>query len=444
MKKITLLFLLFWFLFQITSIGQITFEKKYPFTTYIYAEDVVQLDDGGYILLGDSVIRTDANGNKIWTKANTYYSSFIERANDGNFLTGGNKLAKMDEDWNEIWSYSVSGVSHVIETTDNCYVVAAGYSMKKLSSTGAVIWTTPSLNYPTFTCDLYKTIETPDSGYVVVGTYTGSNWDQQAMVVKTNKQGTILWNKKYGSSAGNYSQEGMDLINTSDGNIVFAGNTGLPGWLSVYIVKLNQSGTVITSKTYEGNADGWSGANGIVQTSDGGYAITGWTTYYGSGIPNYSNVLMMKVNSSLVKQWHRYWGGSSDDTGVNLRITSDGGFVIGGTADNQSSNSSLYLIKTNSMGQVGINENMLNENFTLFPNPNAGTFTVEFPPISQNKASFKIIDMTGRIVLEDDLEKDNLSFGSATITLSQIQDGFYTLLLTTDQLYFTKKISVVH
>lgn len=70
---------------------------------------------------------------------------------------------------------------------------------------------------------------------------------------------------------------------------------------------------------------------GIVEASDGnGYVMTGWTKSFGPGIPNFSNVLVIRVDSTGVPIWAKYAGGLDDDEPYSLIQTMDGGYAITG------------------------------------------------------------------------------------------------------------------
>jgi len=85
-----------------------------------------------------------------------------------------------------------------------------------------------------------------------------------------------------------------------------------------------------------------------IRTSDGGYAMTGFTTSYG---PNGKNVLVIKVDSCDEVLWTRAFGGGDDEEGRCIIETHDDGLVIAGYTESVSGQfDKLLLSKFNSSG----------------------------------------------------------------------------------------------
>ncbi len=75
-------------------------------------------------------------------------------------------------------------------------------------------------------------------------------------------------------------------------------------------------------------------AQSIIRTSDGGYAILGYTQSSDQDIENKQNesydYWLLKFDPSSLLQWQKTYGGSDDDRGSDLIQTNDGGFAIFG------------------------------------------------------------------------------------------------------------------
>jgi beta-propeller uncharacterized protein DUF5122 len=84
----------------------------------------------------------------------------------------------------------------------------------------------------------------------------------------------------------------------------------------------------------------------IIQTSDGGYAFTGTTNALGN-----NDILLVKLDPFLNVQWAYAYGGTNAESGVEVRQTSDGGFMIAGQIfQSASTNYDFYLVRTDSAG----------------------------------------------------------------------------------------------
>jgi hypothetical protein len=83
-------------------------------------------------------------------------------------------------------------------------------------------------------------------------------------------------------------------------------------------------------------------------TSDGGYIITGSTDSYGAGE---TDVYIIKVNPLGNKQWDKTFGLPFEDYAYSVQQTSDGGYIIAGKTYSFGSLGQVYLIKTDSTGE---------------------------------------------------------------------------------------------
>jgi hypothetical protein len=326
--------------------------------------------------LGGGVLQTDTSGLKIVTTTQITTGNFT--VNNGNVGIGTTdvtaKLTIENLDPNQALllikqkqSVSLSSLSFqktiAITTDEN------GYSIQQTSDGGYVITgSTRSVNYDVFVIKLdssgnlswaktiggtnsdfgYSIQQTSDGGYIITG-YTSSfgAGGDDVFVIKLDSSGNLSWAKTIGGTNGDY---GYSIQQTSDGGYIITGYTSSfgAGGDDVFVIKLDSSGNLSWAKTIGGtNSDlGYS----IQQTSDGGYIITGGSVSFG---PRYSDVFVIKLDSSGNLSWAKTIGGTDGEIGHSIQQTSDGGYVITGfTVSFGAGNSDVFVIKLDSSGNL--------------------------------------------------------------------------------------------
>jgi uncharacterized delta-60 repeat protein len=255
--------------------GSVVWQKRYGQPDDIeHADSIVETIDefgtpDGYIVAGNItapstsshhlwVLKLDLNGDVVWQ--NIYGSSDldpgcqVQQTADGGYILAGEIYATTTDDW-DLW-------------------------ILKLNSDGSVGW---QKHYGGPNADYFSSVyETTDvlgnpNGYIVAGfTNSFGAGDQDLWVIKLDLNGS--WQKTYGRAG---KDTGSCIKQTSDGNYVVLGTTAASGGMppppeDMLILKLNTDGTVAWNKTYAtGYSDREFQTGSIIQTDDGGYAITG-------------------------------------------------------------------------------------------------------------------------------------------------------------------------
>jgi PKD repeat protein len=263
------------------------------------------------------------------------------------------------------WDTVIGGTSKdeakaVIQTSDGEYIVA-GYTeswsnidynyhgggdahIAKLKRNGTVRWQKClGGNGQDFA---NAVLQTADGDYIVAG-YTSSNdgdvsghhGDNDFWVIKLKSNGTIDWQKCLGGSGRDYANA---LIESSDGGYVVAGYTssndgnisGNHGSGDFWVAKLASNGTIVWSQCLGGSGDDQ--ANAISQTSDGGFIVAGYTQSNDGDVSgNHGNndfwVVKLKPDGTI--DWRKCLGGSSYEYANAIIQVSDGGYVAVGRSD---------------------------------------------------------------------------------------------------------------
>lgn len=194
-----------------------------------------------------------------------------------------------------------------------------------------------------------KVIQTDDGGYLVAAiTESYGAGYRDIFLIRTNEFGDTLWTKTIG---GLHDDQPNAMKKTSDNNYIIAGSTSSfgAGNSDVYLLKVDQNGDTIWTKTYGGSMDDQ--AHDVIQTSDGGYLVIGSTTSFTSGS---SSVYAIRTDSNGDTLWTKTYEEKYDNMGCSVVQLSDGGFffcgltqefALSGTAD-------CYFIRTNSQGDT--------------------------------------------------------------------------------------------
>lgn len=89
----------------------------------------------------------------------------------------------------------------------------------------------------------------------------------------------------------------------------------------------------------------------LIRLPDGGYAITGFTSSYSSGI---EDIYLLKLNNSFDLEWSRVFGSHNNDRGHKLIASQSGGFLITGTTYTNGNNNppDMMLARTDDDGEL--------------------------------------------------------------------------------------------
>ena len=332
-------------------------------------DSVLQTGNGGYILAGtkDSKLLlvklmaerpapsaqfTYDPGNPVANQSITFdaSASFDPYGNityyqwdmgDGSYVntTQSTVTHSYDEGGNYIVDLTVTGSNDdVSSTTLEIIVQQSGPPIMRWNKTfgGASDDWVHSLEY------------TSDGGYILAGSshfFTGKGIDVDAMLVKTDLNGNMQWQRTIGGIG---RDEAYSTIQTSDGGYIMVGTTesyGV-GTIDFWLVKTDAKGIEQWNRTFGG--EDIEEVTSFLKTLDGGYIIAGTTRPLETG--SY-DMWLVKTDAEGIEQWNLTLGGEDDDTGPSIRQASDGGYIIAGTTGSYGAGSDdFWLIKTDPEG----------------------------------------------------------------------------------------------
>ena len=313
-----------------------------------------QTSDGGYILGGSSdsgigddvtqagqgrtdywIVKVDANGIKQWDKrfggSDFDVLTNIQQTRDGGYILGG---------------YSDSGISS--DKTQNSHG-RTDFWVIKLDANGTKQW---DKTFGGTEFDILSDLQpTSDGGYLLGGNSNSPISGEKTQsgqgrydywVVKIDANGTKEWDRSFGGLLEDYL---FAMQQTRDGGYILGGysNSDLSGdrtqpsegLADYWIVKLDATGTKQWDKAFGGSNSEL--LRSVQQTSEGGYILGGISSSGISGDKTqpsrgFSDYWLVKLDATGAKQWDKTFGGSSGEDLVNLKQTSEGGYILGGTS----------------------------------------------------------------------------------------------------------------
>jgi len=219
----------------------------------------------------------------------------------------------------------------------------------------------------------FNICESSDGGYLVLGTTSSNDGDVSEhhglgdiWAVRLDLDGNIIWERAFG---GSLNEEASGLTATADGGFLISGQspsidgdltTNQGGW-DAWVLKLDATGNLEWQRSIGGS--GMEILLAIQQTSDGGSISTGFTTSNnGDIIGNHGlfDMLVLKLSATGETQWQRILGGTGNEGGNAVAETTDGGFIVLGSADmndgdvsgNHSNTADAWLVRLNSTGDL--------------------------------------------------------------------------------------------
>ncbi len=249
---------------------------------------VKQTTDDGFIITGYTrssgtgssevyLIKTDSNGDTLWTK--TFGGEeddkgwSVQQTNDGGYIITGYTLSfgasyysdvyliKTDSNGDSLWTKVFNGGSSdlgysVEQTTDGGYIISgvtwsSGYGnddvyLIKTDCNGDTLWT-KTFGGTAYESGLTSVQQTIDGGYIVTGsTNSFGNGNDDVFLIKTDSDGNTLWTRTFGGTGDDC---GISVQQTTDGGYIIVGDTWSFGtnYDDVYLIKTDENGIVTST-----------------------------------------------------------------------------------------------------------------------------------------------------------------------------------------------------
>jgi hypothetical protein len=200
----------------------------------------------------------------------------------------------------------------------------------------------------------YSVKQTSDGGYIITGSTRSyrPGWED-VYLIKTDSLGDELWTKTFGGTSQDF---GYSVMQTTDGGYIITGEYGNLGSVApnAYLIKTDSLGNSLWARTYVDTLPSLPDAKGrsVQQTSDGGYIIAGHIWPIGCSADCWE-ILLIKTDSLGDTLWTKSYGGTDVYYGSSVQQTTDGGYIIAGeTYFFGSGMRDALLIKTDPTGET--------------------------------------------------------------------------------------------
>jgi len=448
--------------------------KTYGGTDYDGGRSVQECASGEFIIAGATesygagledvyLIRTDAQGDTLWTKTyggtNDDWGYSVQGCSSGGFIIAGSTtdssgyydvyLIRTNANGDTLWTKTYGGTStdegYSVQEYSSGGFIVAGYTnsygagsgdvyLIRTNANGDTLWT--KTYGGTSTDEGYSVQECSSGGFIIAG-WTNSlgagNYD--VYLIRTDAQGDTLWTRTYGGADDDRSYSVQEC---KTGGFIIAGYTEGAGYTDVYLIRTNANGDTLWTKTYGGaNNDG---GYSVQECSSGGFIIAGNTKSFGSG---YFDVYLIRTDSLGDTLWTRTYGGTDYDGGSSVQECASGGFIIAGYTTDSYGYYDIYLSRVSESG--GIEEEypqskIQHSKLQSYPNPVFESAMIRYGVPVKSTVSLRIYDLTGRLVKTlVDGEKE-AGYYTVRWDASGIKSGVYFIKFKTDNYEATRKI----
>jgi len=383
-----ILFLTFVFsVHTMISHSQNTFLKIYGGTKNEYLHSMIRSHDGGFIMAGstesygqgnygvtdDYIVKTDSEGNLLWTKTLDLQSYddiyWIEPTHDSSYVICGIAsdndtsigilLAKINEsgntEWEKVMGQNEGGIGYCVrQTTDGGYIIAAeilpvdniDFLLIKTDESGNVQWSkeigSEDQDVP------FYVMQTSDGGYFAAGFSIQNSATLPIYAVKTDAGGTVVWQQTYSTSPP-FSRSGVaKVIATKDGGYLLTGaNSHDELYNDIMLLKIDSGGNAQWAKAYGGGQDEYCGS--MTEDQQGNFVVCGGSNSAESS-GNYDGLVMLIDTSGNLIQSSLFGKTFADDDFSAIIRDNDGGFTLAGTTSSfgQNLSSDFYMLRIDS------------------------------------------------------------------------------------------------
>jgi hypothetical protein len=423
--------------------GQIEWQKNYGGSNMEFLRSILETSTGGFVFVGYS--RSD---------------DFDLTSNNGSFDMW---LVKINETGDILWERTFGGSGtefgvSVLETSDLGFITAGITT----SSNGDVtsnngeqdIWITRHNQFGELIWQktyggalnevIGELIQIEDGNFAIAGStrsndgdVTSLNGGSDAWIFSIDADGQLLWEKTLGGSLdeiayGISATEENGLIavgyaQSSDGDIAL--NQGEDDF---WVVRLNSVGDLLWESSFGGSSSEL--ALKILDAFGDGFLISGFTSSIDGDLSSSFGgldawIIRIDENGQLI--WERSFGGSEDDTFMEIVQLEDGSFRVLGQSDSDDGDVSgnygsgdFWLVE---LGQDILSLDVVsNIPFEIYPNPTNSLVNINLEKIVSHTEMF-LSDAKGSV-----LQNFSMVTEKSQIDMSRYPSGVYFIAVIQD------------
>jgi hypothetical protein len=342
--------LLFLFHFiTLNGFSQISFNHSFgELNCHEIGVDVRQTDDDGYIVLGTNfgpfgpsvpsmqLFRLDANGNELWSKGGNFFTDYSLYESRGEALI-------ITSDSGFLVTGSSSNLNGNLGVRDAFLLKTDQNGVQEWVMTYDSLQANPA--FGTYSEDGSDVIESTDGGYVV----SANGGNDEILLIKTDLSGNILW---MGSDTGLYEAHSVALIEVENNQYLVVGITHASVWGEplAYLAKFDASGNKIWGQSYS-----WAGGTNavtytVVMNQEGNYNIAGVGRFDGQ---QYGDMILLELDTAGNLLWEASYPFGHNSLIEGICTTSTGGFAATGfNFDSVTTSYSVQLLCTDNAGTL--------------------------------------------------------------------------------------------
>ena len=244
----------------------------------------------------------------------------------------------------------------VLLTSDSCYLVVGATEsfgngvtdlyVFKVDALGDYLWSNiyggPNIEYGT------DAVELDDGSFLLCGYSNSSNFDYDYYIVKIDEDGQHQWTKRYGGEDWDLAYSICE-INHSNKGFIIAGETysyGL-GNTDAYLIKINEDGDTLWTKTYGGNEKDV--FNEVIEDDFGNIICIGSSS--SNTQFNDADIWIVKTDSIGNEIWNIALSDTLNDEGISICLAANGNYLIAGN-DQQATNTAAFFAALDTSGTL--------------------------------------------------------------------------------------------